>query len=90
MKLDQFLKSYIVKTNSSLNAKMNDLHYTLSNEIMHLEVQLSLTQKEASNVCHISLNKLLKMENVDLDIPISTYLNSILILNQLYVITKCK
>lgn len=62
---------------------MNDLHYTFFNKIMQLEVQLSLIQKETIYVWHISLNKLLKMENVNLDIPISTYLNSILILNQL-------
>lgn len=80
MELDEFLRNYIVGDDPELNEKMDSKQYPLSNEIMELETKLGVDQKQTAKLAHISLAKLLRLESVDLTIPVSEYQQVIAIL----------
>lgn len=80
MELDEFLHNYIVGDDLELNKKMNSKQYPLSNKIMRLETKLGIDQKQTAKLAHISLAKLLRLESVDLTIPVSEYQKVIAIL----------
>lgn len=80
MELDEFLYNYIVGNDPELNEKMVSKQYPLSNEIMELETKLGIDQKQTAKLAHISLAKLLRLESVDLTIPVSEYQKVIAIL----------
>lgn len=80
MKLDEFLRNYVVGDDPKLNEKMDSKQYPLSNEIMELETKLGVDQKQTAKLAHISLAKLLRLESVDLTIPVSEYQQVIAIL----------
>lgn len=80
MELDEFLQNYVVGNDPELNEKMVSKQYPLSNEIMELETKLGVDQKQAAKLAHISLVKLLRLESVDLAIPVSEYQKVITIL----------
>lgn len=80
MELDEFLYNYIVGNDPELNEKMVSKQYPLSNEIMELETKLGIDQKQTAKLAHISLAKLLRLESVDLIIPVSEYQKVIAIL----------
>lgn len=80
MELDEFLRNYVVGDDLELNKKMNSKQYPLSNKIMRLETKLGVNQKQTAKLAHISLAKLLRLESVDLTIPISEYQKVIAIL----------
>lgn len=80
MELDEFLRNYIVSDDLELNKKMNSKQYPLSNKIMRLETKLGIDQKQTAKLAHISLAKLLRLESVDLTIPVSEYQKVIAIL----------
>ena len=80
MELDEFLRNYIVGDDLELNKKMNSKQYPLSNKIMKLETKLGIDQKQTAKLAHISLAKLLRLESVDLTIPVSEYQKVIAIL----------
>lgn len=73
MELDEFLHNYVVGDDPKLNEKMDSKQYPLSNEIMELETKLGVDQKQTAKLAHISLAKLLRLESVDLTIPVSEY-----------------
>lgn len=80
MELDEFLRNYIVGDDPKLNEKMDSKQYLLSNEIMELETKLGVNQKQTAKLAHISLAKLLRLESVDLTIPVSEYRKVVAIL----------
>lgn len=80
MELDEFLRNYVVGDDLELNKKMNSKQYPLSNKIMRLETKLGVNQKQTAKLAHISLTKLLRLESVDLTIPVSEYQKVIAIL----------
>lgn len=80
MELDEFLRNYIVGDDPELNEKMDSKQYLLSNEIMELETKLGVDQKQTAKLAHISLARLLRLESVDLTIPVSEYQQVIAIL----------
>lgn len=80
MELDEFLRNYVVGDDPKLNEKMDSKQYPLSNEIMELETKLGVDQKQTAKLAHISLAKLLRLESVDLTIPVSEYQQVIAIL----------
>lgn len=80
MELDEFLRNYVVGDDLELNKKMNSKQYPLSNKIMRLETKLGIDQKQTAKLAHISLTKLLRLESVDLTIPVSEYQKVIAIL----------
>lgn len=80
MELDEFLRNYVVGDDPKLNEKMNSKQYPLSNEIMELETKLGVDQKQTAKLAHISLAKLLRLESVDLTIPVSEYQKVVAIL----------
>lgn len=80
MELDEFLYNYVVGDDPELNEKMDSKQYPLSNEIMELETKLGVDQKQTAKLAHISLAKLLRLESVDLTIPVSEYQQVIAIL----------
>lgn len=80
MELDEFLRNYIVSDDPKLNEKMDSKQYLLSNEIMELETKLGVNQKQTAKLAHISLAKLLRLESVDLTIPVSEYRKVVAIL----------
>lgn len=80
MELDEFLRNYVVGDDPKLNEKMDSKQYPLSNEIMELETKLGVNQKQTAKLAHISLAKLLRLESVDLTIPVSEYQQVIAIL----------
>lgn len=80
MKLDEFLRNYVVGDDPKLNEKINSKQYPLSNEIMELETKLGVDQKQVAKLAHISLVKLLSLESVDLTIPVSEYQKVVAIL----------
>lgn len=80
MELDEFLRNYVVGNDPELNEKMDSKQYPLSNEIMELETKLGVDQKQTAKLAHISLAKLLRLESVDLTIPVSEYQQVIAIL----------
>lgn len=80
MELDEFLRNYVVGDDPKLNEKMDSKQYPLSNEIMELETKLGVDQKQTAKLAHISLAKLLRLESVDLTIPVSEYQKVVAIL----------
>ena len=80
MELDEFLRNYVVGDDPELNEKMDSKQYLLSNEIIELETKLSVNQKQTAKLAHISLAKLLRLESVDLTIPVSEYRKVVAIL----------
>lgn len=80
MELDEFLRNYVVGNDPKLNEKMDSKQYPLSNEIMELETKLGVDQKQTAKLAHISLAKLLRLESVDLTIPVSEYQKAVAIL----------
>lgn len=80
MELDEFLRNYVVGDEPKLNEKMDSKQYPLSNEIMELETKLGVNQKQTAKLAHISLAKLLRLESVDLTIPVSEYQKVVAIL----------
>lgn len=80
MELDEFLRNYIVGDDPELNEKIDSKQYLLSNEIMELETKLGVDQKQTAKLTHISLARLLRLESVDLTIPVSEYQQVIAIL----------
>lgn len=73
MELDEFLRNYVVGDDLELNKKMNSQQYPLSNEIMRLETKLGIDQIQTAQLAHISVDELLRLESVDLGIPVSKY-----------------
>lgn len=73
MELDEFLRNYVVGDDLELNKKMNSKQYPLSNEIMRLETKLGIDQIQTAQLAHISVDELLRLESVDLGIPVSKY-----------------
>lgn len=73
MKLNEFLEKYVVGNNEDLKKKMKSVQYTFSNNIMALESKLGFDQQETADYLNISLEKLLRLESVDLSIDVSEY-----------------
>lgn len=71
--LDAFLKKYIVEDDTELTGKMNSAQYPLSNTIMELETKCGFNQKETATYLGIEYDKLLRLESVDLSIPVKEY-----------------
>ena len=82
MKLNDFLKKYVVGNNENLKKKMKSVKYSLSNNIMALESELGFDQQKTAEYLNISLEKLLRLESVDLSIDIIDYQLAVLELNQ--------
>ena len=57
-----------------LRHKIKNKRRLLSDKIMQLETKAKLTQEQVAQAAHIPLVYLLKMENVDLKIPLNEYL----------------
>ena len=83
MKLNDFLKKYVVGNNENLKKKMKSVKYSLSNNIMALESELGFDQQETADYLNISLEKLLRLESVDLSIDVDDYQLAVLELNQI-------
>lgn len=83
MKLNDFLEKYVVGNNEDLKKKMKSVRYSLSNNIMALESELGLDQQETADYLNISLEKLLRLEYVDLSIDVDDYQLAVLELNQI-------
>ena len=73
MKLNDFLEKYVVGNNEDLKKKMKSDQYSFSNNIMALESKLGFDQQETADYLNISLEKLLRLESVDLSIDVSEY-----------------
>lgn len=73
MELDEFLRNYVVGNDPELNEKMDSKQYPLANQIMELETKLGIDQKQTAKLAHISLTRLLRLESVDLTIPVNEY-----------------
>ena len=73
MKLNDFLEKYVVGNNEDLKKKMKSVQYSFSNNIMALESKLGFDQQETADYLNISLEKLLRLESVDLSIDVSEY-----------------
>lgn len=71
--LDAFLKKYVVGDDTELTEKMNSAQYPLSNTIMELETKCGFNQKETATYLGIEYDKLLRLESVDLSIPVKEY-----------------
>lgn len=71
--LDAFLKKYVVGDDTELTEKMNSEQYPLSNTIMELETKCGFNQKETATYLGIEYDKLLRLESVDLSIPVKEY-----------------
>jgi len=71
--LDAFLKKYVVEDDTELTEKMNSAQYPLSNTIMELETKCGFNQKETATYLGIEYDKLLRLESVDLSIPVKEY-----------------
>lgn len=71
--LDAFLKKYVVGDDTELTGKMNSAQYSLSNTIMELETKCGFNQKETAAYLGIEYDKLLRLESVDLSIPVKEY-----------------
>jgi len=73
MELDKFLEKYAVGNDKVLLKKMKSKQYPLSNRIMELETKLGFNQKQTASYLNIPFNKLLKLEAVDLSVPVNDY-----------------
>lgn len=83
--LDAFLKKYIVGDDTELTEKMNSAQYSLSNTIMELEIRCGFNQKETATYLGIDYDKLLRLESVDLSIPIKEYEDAVNKLTNYYI-----
>lgn len=83
--LDAFLKKYIVGDDTELTEEMNSAQYPLSNTIMELETRCGFNQKETATYLGIDYDKLLRLESVDLSIPIKEYEDAVNKLTNYYI-----
>ena len=82
--LDAFLKKYVVGDDTELTEKMSSVQYPLSNTIMELETRCGFSQKETATYLGIDYDKLLRLESVDLSIPIKEYEDAVSKLTNYY------
>lgn len=83
--IDAFLKKYIVGDDTELTEKMNSAQYPLSNTIMELETRCGFNQKETATYLGIDYDKLLRLESVDLSIPVKEYEDAVNKLTNYYI-----
>lgn len=68
-----FLQKLYVNSESELQIKLASPRFVLANEIAHLQLELGYDHKQAAKALKMPLEELLKLEDVDLNINMQKY-----------------